>query len=360
MLWELIYSAKSIFSPLNVFKYITFRSTYALVTALVVSLLIGPWLIERLRILKFGQTIRDYGPKQHFSKKGTPTMGGLLIILSIIVAMFFWGTFYNPFVFIAILSMLLFGALGFVDDYIKVVKKDPDGIRARYKFPIQVILALFVSFLIYMASGKNASLLQVPFFKRITPDLGLFYIVFSALVIVATSNAVNLTDGLDGLAIVPFAMCMAAYGLISYLVGHSKFAMYLQIIHLPYSAELTVLCAASVGAAIGFLWFNAHPAEVFMGDTGSLAIGALLGTVAVLTKHELLLPIFGGIFVMEALSVIIQVAYFKITKGKRVFKMAPLHHHFEQEGLPESKIIIRFWIISFIFVLIGLSTLKVR
>ncbi|MGB9668151.1 MAG: phospho-N-acetylmuramoyl-pentapeptide-transferase [Thermosulfidibacteraceae bacterium] len=360
MLWELIYSAKSIFSPLNVFKYITFRSTYALVTALIVSLIIGPWLIEKLRILKFGQTIKEYGPQRHFEKKGTPTMGGVLIVISVLVAVLMWGTIYNVFVFITLLSMLLFGFIGFVDDYIKVVKKDPDGLRARVKFPLQLLFALFISTLIYTASGKNAGILQVPFFKKMYPDLGVFYIVFSTLVITATTNAVNLTDGLDGLAIVPFALCMAAYSLISYLVGHSKFASYLQIFHFPQSAELTVLCAAFVGAAIGFLWFNAHPAEVFMGDTGSLAIGAALGTVAVLTKHELLLPIFGGIFVIETLSVVIQVGYFKLTGGKRVFKMAPLHHHFEQEGIPESKIIIRFWIISFMFMLIGLSTLKIR
>lgn len=360
MLWELIYSLKPYFTPFNVFKYITFRSTYALVTALVLSVIIGPWLIERLRYLKFGQTIREYGPKRHITKAGTPTMGGLLIISTVTISLVMWGTIYNPLVFITLLSSYLFGVLGFVDDYIKVVKKDPDGIRARVKFPLQFAIAVFVSTLIYLALGKNAGILQVPFFKKVIPDIGILYILFSSIVIVATVNAVNLTDGLDGLAIVPFSMCMTAYGVIAYLVGHVKFASYLQIIHVPYAGELAVLCAAFVGAGIGFLWFNAHPAEVFMGDTGSMAIGAALGTVAVLTKHELLLPIFGGIFVLEAVSVILQVGYFKLTGGRRIFKMAPLHHHFEQEGLPESKIIIRFWIISFIFVLIGLSTLKVR
>ncbi len=360
MLWKLIYLLKSYFSPFNVFKYITFRATYALVTALLVSLLFGPSIISWLRRLKIGQVIREYGPKTHLSKAGTPTMGGILIILAVMVSAFVWFNLSNPLVLISVFTLLSFGLVGLVDDYIKVSQKNPEGIGAKKKFIFQIILALIIAALIVKSLGHKATVLQVPFFKKVQPDLGWFYVPFAAFVIVATSNAVNITDGLDGLAIVPFSLCMAAYGLIAYLAGHVKFASYLNIIYVPYSGELTVVAAAFVGASIGFLWFNAHPAEIFMGDTGSLSIGATLGAVALMTKHELLLPIMGGVFVLETVSVILQVLYFKATGGKRIFRMAPIHHHYEQEGLPEPKIIVRFWIVSLILVLIGLSTLKIR
>jgi len=360
LLWKLIYLLKAHFSPFNVFKYITFRATYALVTSLLVSLLFGPSIINWLKRLKVGQVIREYGPRTHLSKAGTPTMGGILIILAVMVSALVWFNLSNPLVLISVFTLLSFGLVGFVDDYIKVTKKNPEGIGAKTKFLSQVVLALVIAFFIVKSLGPDATVLQIPFFKRLHPDLGWFYIPFAAFVIVATSNAVNITDGLDGLAIVPFALCMAAYGLIAYLAGHIKFASYLNIMYIPYCGELTVVAAAFVGASIGFLWFNAHPAEVFMGDTGSLSIGATLGAVALMTKHELLLPILGGVFVLETVSVILQVLYYRLTGGKRIFKMAPIHHHYEQEGLPESKIIVRFWIVSLIFVLIGLSTLKIR
>ena len=359
MLWKLIYSLKAYFFAFNVFRYITFRAVYALITALMVSLIFGPRIIEKLREWKMGQVIRDVGPK-HFSKAGTPTMGGLLIALSIAVSAFMWFDLFNPYVFVALFSFLSFAALGFWDDYLKVRKKDPTGIGAKKKFIFQVLLAFVTAVLLIIFMGEKATVIQVPFFKKFNPDLGLFYIPFAITVIVATSNAVNLTDGLDGLAIVPFSMCMGAYAVLAYLAGHSRFAHYLQIVYVPGVGEITVLAMAFVGAGIGFLWFNAYPADVFMGDTGSLALGAVLGTVALMTKHELLLPIFGGVFVVETLSVIMQVGYFKVTRGKRIFRMAPIHHHFEEQGIPESKIIIRFWIVSLILILLGLSTLKIR
>ena len=359
MLWKLIYSLRDYFSPFNVVHYVTFRVTYALLTALVFCLLVGPWAIERLKRFKLGQVVRDY-VEEHRAKAGTPTMGGLFIIASILFALLIWGDLSNPYVAVSIFSLVSFGALGFWDDYLKVKRKNPDGIGAKKKFLGQLVLASIVAVALVLVMGDKATRIQMPFFKRLTPDLGFFYIPFAVFVIVATSNAVNLTDGLDGLAIVPVSMCAGAYALIAYLSGHVKFAHYLHIFYLPGVGEVAVVAAAVVGAGLGFLWFNAHPAEVFMGDTGSLSLGALLGTIALATKHELLLPIFGGVFVIETLSVIIQVAYFKATGGKRFFKMAPFHHHVEKQGVPEPKIIVRFWIVSLIFVLIGLSTLKVR
>ncbi len=360
MLWKLIYSLKSYFFPFNVFHYVTFRSAYALLTSLLVSLLFGPWVIRKLRELKFGQVIRRYGPETHFSKEGTPTMGGLLIIGSILFSVFVWGDLANPYVQLCLFTLVSFGALGFWDDYTKISKKNPDGIGAKRKFVGQVVLAVIVALWMIWVMGDAATKLQFPFFKHLVPDVGWLYIPFAVIVVVGASNAVNLTDGLDGLAIVPVSMCAAAYALVAYLVGHVKFAKYLHILHVSGVSEVTVVASAVVGAGLGFLWFNAHPAEVFMGDTGSLSLGALLGVMAMVTKNEFLLPIFGGIFVIEALSVILQVGYFKLTGGKRIFKMAPIHHHVEKEGVPEPKIIVRFWIISFIFMLLGLSTLKVR
>ncbi len=359
MLWKLIYSLRDLFSPFNVFHYVTFRLVYALLTSLMVSLMVGPWVIERLKRLKLGQVVREYVP-HHLSKAGTPTMGGLLIILSVLVSLFIWGDLGNPLVLVCLFAFLSFGAVGFWDDYLKIKRRDPNGIGAKRKFVLQVLFATVVALAIMGVMGDKATVVQFPFFKRFTPDIGWFYIPFAVLVIVGTSNAVNLTDGLDGLAIVPTVMCAGAYALIAYLAGHSKFAHYLHILYVPGAGEVAVVAGALVGAGLGFLWFNAYPAEVFMGDTGSLSLGALLGTMALITKHELLLPILGGVFVIETLSVIIQVAYFKATGGKRIFKMAPFHHHVEKQGVPESKIIVRFWIVSLIFILIGLSTLKVR
>jgi len=360
MLWKLLYSLHVYFSPFNVFRYITFRAIYATLTALIISLLVGPWFIKELKEHQAAQVIREYGPPTHFEKRGTPTMGGVLIILSIVISTLMWVDLSSILVWAALIVLIGYGILGFLDDYLKVSRKNPKGLKAKTKFFIQLILAFILALFLDGHLGVHSRELLVPFFKKITPDLGWFFIPFAMLVVVGSSNAVNLTDGLDGLAIVPVTMCAATYAVIAYLVGHVKFAHYLNIFYVPGSGELAVFCGAMVGASLGFLWFNSYPAQMFMGDTGSLALGGVLGTVALITKHELLLAIIGGIFVIEALSVIIQVGYYKITKGKRVFKMAPIHHHFEQKGLPEPKIIVRFWIISLIFALIALSTLKLR
>lgn len=360
MLWKFLYDLHVYFFPFNVFRYITFRTIYATVTALVVSLLLGPWIIRKLREHRVGQIIREDGPDRHFKKRGTPTMGGILIIISVIFSTLLWANLASPLVWAALLALVGYGAIGFWDDFLKVKLKNPKGIGAKKKFLLQVALALALAFFLYGKLGVHSTDLLVPFFKKVSPHLGFFYIPFALLVIVGTSNAVNLTDGMDGLAIVPATICFATYSTIAYLVGHARFAQYLNIFYVPGAGELAVFCGALVGASLGFLWFNSYPAQMFMGDTGSLALGGTLGTVALITKHELLLVIVGGIFVIETLSVILQVGYFKVTGGKRIFRMAPIHHHFEQKGLPEPKIIVRFWIISLIFALIALSTLKLR
>ena len=360
MLWKLLYQLHVYYFPFNVFHYITFRTIYATVTALFVSLLLGPWLIGKLREYRMWQVIREDGPSSHFKKKGTPTMGGILIILSVLFSTLLWANLSDSLVWVALLALLGYGAIGFWDDYLKVRWGNPKGIGAKKKFFFQLFLALLLGVFLYEKLGVHSTDLLVPFFKRVSPHLGLFYIPFALLVIIGSSNAVNLTDGMDGLAIVPATICFATYATISYLVGNARFAQYLKVFYVPGAGEVAVFCGALVGASLGFLWFNSYPAQMFMGDTGSLALGGALGTIALITKHELLLVIVGGVFVVETLSVILQVGYFKLTGGKRIFRMAPLHYHFEQKGLPEPKIIVRFWIISLVFALIALSTLKLR
>jgi phospho-N-acetylmuramoyl-pentapeptide-transferase len=306
------------------------------------------------------QQIRDDGPKSHMGKAGTPTMGGFLIILSIALSMFLWGDLTNIYIWLMILSLVGFGAIGFLDDYLKIIRKNHRGLRAYQKFGMQILLALFIGvFLYFNPRDPYTDVLSVPFFKKWLFDLGLFYIPFSVIVIVGSSNAVNLTDGIDGLAIGLVAIAVLANAVLVYISGHKELAEYLQVLYLPGSGELTVFCGAMLGASLGFLWYNSYPADVFMGDVGSLGLGGSLGTLAVITKHEIVLAIVGGIFVIETFSVMLQVASFKLT-GKRVFKMAPIHHHFELKGWPEPKVIVRFWIIGIMLALLSLATLKVR
>ncbi len=359
MLYHLLYPLHTEISLFNIFRYITFRTIYGGLTAFLICIILGPWVIKKLSRMQIGQFIQDDGPQTHLDKQGTPTMGGILILFAIIVSTMLWAKLNNHYILISLFSLLLFGLIGFFDDYQKQVKKQNMGFTAKKKFKAQVIAALLISFLIYLCPDFDTEL-TIPFFKNITPDLGLFYLVFSTFVIVGTSNAVNLTDGLDGLAIGPIIIAAVAYMFFAYVAGHVKIAEYLQVKNIASCGEISVLCGAIAGAGLGFLWFNAHPAQVFMGDSGSIPLGGILGTVAVITKQEILLAVVGGLFVMEALSVIIQVGYFKLTHGKRVFRMAPLHHHFELKGWPETKVTIRFWIIAITLALISLSTLKIR
>lgn len=359
MLYHLLYPLHTDLSFFNVFKYITFRTIYSGLTSFVLCLMLGTTFIGYMRKLQIGQYIRDCGPSSHYDKKGTPTMGGFLIIGTTVFSILLWARLDTFYVWITIIVTIGFTAIGFTDDYVKQMKKEGEGLSARNKFLIQICISLIAGILIYLTPGFNTEL-HFPFFKDHTIDLGIGYIFFTAIVITGASNAVNLTDGLDGLAIGPVTIAAATFLLFSYVAGHAKLADYLQITFVPGCAELTVICGAIAGAGLGFLWFNTNPAQIFMGDTGSLPLGALLGTIAVLTKQEILLVIVGGVFVMEALSVIIQVSYFKFTKGKRFFRMAPLHHHFEMLGWREPKIIVRFWIIAIIFSLIAISTLKIR
>jgi phospho-N-acetylmuramoyl-pentapeptide-transferase len=347
-------------SAFNVFKYITFRTALAALTALAVTLIIAPRIIEWLKTISMTQQIRDDGPKTHFSKAGTPTMGGIIVIAAVTIAMLLWGNLRNMYVWIVLFSLIGFGAIGFVDDYLKAVKKNPKGLRALYKFGAQMALALIIGIFLY-ANPKDtfSAVLSVPFFKKWLFDLGLFYIPFSLLVIVGSSNAVNLTDGIDGLAIGLVAIAAVANAALVYLSGHAIFAKYLQLLYLPGTGELTVFCGALVGASLGFLWFNSYPAQVFMGDVGSLGLGGALGTLAVVAKQEIVLTVVGGIFVIETLSVVLQVASFKLT-GKRLFKMAPIHHHFELMGWSEPKVIVRFWIAGIILAFFSIATLKLR
>jgi phospho-N-acetylmuramoyl-pentapeptide-transferase len=360
MLYHLFYPLHTVFSGFNVFKYITFRSAGAVITAILVSFALGPRMIDWLRRLKVGQQVRDDGPRTHLNKQGTPTMGGLLIIAAIAISVLLWSDLTNAYVWVVLFATLAFGGIGFWDDYLKVVKKRSTGLRAYQKFGLQIAASLLIGlFLYYNPGDPNSTHLSVPLMKRLFIDLGWFYIPFAAVVIVGSSNAVNLTDGLDGLAIGLVGIASTANAVIVYLGGNKIIADYLKILYLPGSSELVIFCGAMLGASLGFLWYNAHPAEVFMGDVGSLSLGGALGTLAVVTKHELILVIVGGIFVAEAVSVMLQVASFKLT-GKRVFKMAPMHHHFEQLGWPESKVIVRFWIIGIILALISISSLKLR
>lgn len=358
MFYHLLYPLHEIYGFFNVFRYITFRTIYAILTALLISFIIGPWLIERLRKFQIQQVVREDVPPRHLSKNGTPTMGGSLILMALIIPTILWSDLTNHYIWIVLITTLGFGVLGFFDDYEKIRTKNGIGIRARYKFPIQVAMGLATSLILFNTIDHDSRLI-FPFFKKVMPNLGYWYILFGMLVIVGTANAVNLTDGLDGLAIGPVLIAGGSFMLFCYLSGHFRFASYLQIPFVRGSGELTILCGALVGSGLGFLWFNTYPAQVFMGDVGSLALGAALGTVAVVTKQEFLLVIVGGIFVIEALSVIIQVVSYKIRR-KRVFKMAPIHHHFELKGWAEPKIIVRFWIIGIILGLIAISTLKLR
>jgi phospho-N-acetylmuramoyl-pentapeptide-transferase len=359
MFYEFLYPLHEYFSVLNIFRYITFRTIYGSLTAFLICLLLGPFVIKRLAQMQIGQIIQTDGPQSHMGKQGTPTMGGILILFSIFLSTVLWGNLSNHYVSILLLTVLLFGFIGFIDDYLMQVKKRNMGFTAKGKFAIQVVFGLVIGFLIYKCPDFTTTL-TLPFFKDFSPDLGIYYIPFACLVIVGTSNAVNLTDGLDGLAIGPYIVASVTYMFFAYVAGHTQFAEYLHVRHITSAGEITVICGILAGAGLGFLWFNAYPAQVFMGDSGSIPLGAILGTVAVVTKQEILLLIVGGLFVIEALSVIIQVSYFKLTKGKRVFWMAPLHHHFELKGWHESKVIVRFWIIAIILALISLSTLKIR
>jgi len=361
MLYNFLYPFRGQVPVLNVIQYITFRTAAASLTALAISLLLGPWLISKLREFQIGQVIRGEGPTSHAPKAGTPTMGGLLILTAALVPTLLWADLTNVYVWIAVLSTSAFGAIGFFDDYLKIVRRSHHGLRPRYKIMSQVVVALAVGLTLMWLAHQNLYLTRLifPFFKRLIPDLGWWYVLFAVVVLVGSSNAVNLTDGLDGLAIMPTVLVAAALGVFAYVSGNSVFAEYLQIPRIPGAGELAVVCAAIAGAGLGFLWFNTYPAMVFMGDIGALALGAALGTIAVIVRQELILVVMGGIFVIETLSVMIQVASFKLT-GKRVFRMAPIHHHFELKGWPEPRVIVRFWIISVVLVLVGLATLKVR
>lgn len=378
MLYYLLYHVlQPHFSPLNVFRYITVRTALASLTALFLCLVLGPWLVRRLREMQVGQFIREEGPERHQAKAGTPTMGGILIILGITIPTLLWADLRNVWVWLALGATLCFAAIGFADDYSKVVRKRNLGLTGRSKMLFQILTSFGVGvvLLLLTARGLYHTELIMPFFKNLRPDLllrplaetapwmwplvAMPFLIFLVLVIVGSSNAVNLTDGLDGLAIGCTVIAAGAFTVLTYVTSHAQFADYLDIAHIPSVGELTIFCGATVGAALGFLWYNAHPADLFMGDVGSLALGGALGTVAVIIKQEVLLIFVGGIFVVEALSVILQVASYRLT-GKRIFKMAPIHHHFELAGWSESKIIVRFWIAALVFALFALSTLKLR
>ncbi|ABA89444.1 UDP-N-acetylmuramyl-(pentapeptide)--undecaprenyl-phosphate N-acetylmuramyl-(pentapeptide)-phosphotransferase [Syntrophotalea carbinolica DSM 2380] len=358
MLYHLLYPLHEQFSVLYIFRYITFRAIYATITALMIAFILGPWLIDKLSRLQIGQSIRKDGPQSHFKKEGTPTMGGTLILLAIVLPTLLWTDLTNVYVWVTLLVTVGFGAVGFVDDYRKVKLRNSAGLSARQKMLWLMLIAGTAGVMLYSYPPFQTTL-AFPFFKGLRPELGLFYIPFAVLVIVGASNAVNLTDGLDGLAIGPTIIASGTYLLFAYLAGNARLAEYLQISSVQGAGELAVLCGAMVGAGLGFLWFNTYPAQVFMGDVGSLSLGGALGTIAVITKQEIVLVIVGGIFVVEALSVIVQVSSFKLL-GKRIFRMAPIHHHFELKGWAEPKIIVRFWIISIILALVALSTLKLR
>ncbi len=344
----------------QVFQYLTLRGVLGVMTAMAMSLLLGPYMIRRLNYHQIGQSIREDGPESHFSKSGTPTMGGALILVAIVLSTLLWSDLRNPYIWTVLGVTIVFGAVGWVDDYRKVVKKDSVGLPARWKYFWQSIGGFGAAIFLYsMASTPVETQLFIPFFKDIAWNLGPFYIILTYFVIVGASNAVNLTDGLDGLAIMPTVMVGSALGVITYLTGNVFFSDYLLIPYVAGSGELVVFCGALAGAGLGFLWFNTYPAQIFMGDVGALSLGAALGTVAVISRHEIVFFIMGGIFVMETVSVILQVASFKLT-GKRIFRMAPIHHHFELKGWPEPRVIVRFWIITVMLVLFGLATLKLR
>ncbi len=361
MLYHLLYPLHTEYSVFNVFRYVTFRTACATLTALLISFLLGPWLIRRLGDFQIGERIREEGPEHHQIKAGTPTMGGLLILSAIVISTLLWADLRNTFVWIALAMTIGYAAIGLADDFLKLHRKQSGGLAGRWKLVLQIAVALALAgYLLQLSSrGSYSTELLFPFLKDVRPDLSWAFVPFAVLVVVGASNAVNLTDGLDGLAVGSVLIAAAAYTVLTYVTGHAQFSAYLDLIHIPRIWELTIFGGAMVGASLGFLWFNCYPAQVFMGDVGSLALGGAIGTVALLIKQELLLILVGGLFVVEALSVIIQVTSFQLT-GKRVFRMAPLHHHFELVGWKEPKVIIRFWIIAIIFALASLTTLKIR
>jgi phospho-N-acetylmuramoyl-pentapeptide-transferase len=362
MFYHLLYPLSDYWSVLNVFKYITFRSSYAAVTALLICFIFGNWVIGKLEALQIGETIDTDGPEHHQKKAGTPTMGGVLVLAAIIIPTLLWADLTNRYVQLALMGTVWMGTIGFVDDYLKVVKKRPKGMIGRFKLAGQISYGLILG-AVMVFGGEGGSVVtstSVPFFKDVLINWGWLYIPLVILVVTGASNAVNLADGLDGLAIGLSSLAFAGFAVIAYLSGHSVFAEYLNLLYLPQAGELTVYCAAVIGAGIGFLWFNAHPARIFMGDTGSLALGGALGTVAIMVKKEFLLVVIGGIFVAEALSVMLQVMWFRHTGGKRLFRMAPLHHHFELTGWSETQVVVRFWIIGILLLLVGMSSIKLQ
>jgi len=357
---EWIYPLEKYFSALNVFRYLTFRSAYAAVTALLIAFLFGPAIIERLKIFKFGQSVRSDGPKTHLVKTGTPTMGGVFIILSVSIAVLLWVDLHNVYAWICLLALLGCGAVGFLDDWLKIKRKNPDGLSVGLKLVLQGVVAAAVVALLALHRTEHTTMLYLPFFKNPILDLGFFYYPLAVVYVVGWSNAVNLADGLDGLATGLTIMALIAFSIITYITGRSDWSGYLAIPFVRGAGELTIFNLALIGACVGFLWFNSHPAEIFMGDVGSLALGGVLGVLSLLVKKEVLLFIIGGVFVLEEASVILQVGYFKLSKGKRLFKMAPLHHHFELRGWKETQVVVRFWILGGLFAIIALSTLKIQ
>lgn len=359
MLYHFLYPFHASFSALNVFRYITFRSIGAAVTAFLIVVIFGPLFIRTMQRFQIGQVVRDDGPESHLSKQGVPTMGGLLILSAITIGTLLWGRLDNALVWLCLFITLFYGCIGSLDDLKKIRKNNSKGLSAKGKLGLQLLGAAAVSIAIYLMPGFDGHL-SLPFLKNFRPDLGWFYVVFATIVIIGSSNAVNLTDGLDGLAAGPTVITASVYLVFSYLAGHVVLAEYLQLPYVAGSGELAIFCGTLVGACLGFLWFNAYPAQMFMGDVGSLALGGAIGAIAIIIKQEFLLAIVGGVFVMEALSVIMQVGYFKMTNGKRIFLMAPFHHHFEKKGWHEPKVVVRFWIVSIILGLFALATLKLR
>jgi phospho-N-acetylmuramoyl-pentapeptide-transferase len=359
MVLKLLYPLVKYFSFFNVFQYITFRAAYAALTALLLSLLFGPWLIQKLKRFNLSESIREDGPKSHRAKSGTPTMGGILILFSIVASVLLWQDLSNLYTWIMLLATVGYGAIGLTDDYLKKFRKKSRGLTAGVKFAGQTAVALLIVALLFLQRSEQTTLLYLPFVKKAVLDLSYFYIPFAVVLLVGYSNAVNLTDGLDGLAIGLVIMVGLTFAVLSYLAGRADYAAYLQIPFIKRSWELAVYCLALVGASVGFLWFNSHPAEIMMGDTGSLSLGGVIGVISLIIKKEVLLLLVGGVFVLEVASVSIQVIHFKLT-GRRVFKMAPLHHHFELLGWPESKVVTRFWILGGLFAILGLSTLKIQ
>ena len=359
MLFHLLYPLHTTYSFFNVFRYITFRAIYAAITALIICFVIGPWLIRKLQELQIGQTIREDGPNSHLTKKGTPTMGGILIIFAVTISTLLWANLTVGYIWLVIMVTLGYGLIGFFDDYRKLTQQNSRGVPGRVRLAAEIAIALFVSVVLFIKPGFSSTV-TIPFFKTVLPDLEWGYVILSTFIIVGAANAVNLTDGLDGLAIGPAITCFMTYFLFAYFAGNSKIASYLQIPYVAGTGELAIFCGAVIGAGIGFLWYNTYPAQVFMGDVGALSLGGSLGTLAVLTKQEILLAIVGGVFVLETVSVIFQVGWFKISNGRRIFRMAPIHHHFELKGWPEPKVIVRFWIISILLALVAISTLKLR